>query len=125
MKTQTGEWEARFDQLRFSDQTMWIMNQDKKVNLKDFIRQEIANARWEEREKVKYQLLKLDWIKILHEAIEGRKTSFGIYPIREWRNASDQICGSMVRHAEEKGIFRGFFTEIRTKRIKKFSTYKP
>jgi len=51
--------------------------------------------------RIKAVLHKLDWIKILHTAIESRPTSWGIRPVREWRNASDEILFAVVKEIEK------------------------
>lgn len=49
------------------------------------------------RENISIELMRLDWIKILNEAIKMRKSSWNEDPVREWRNASDEICGAVLR----------------------------
>lgn len=46
---------------------------------------------------IKWRLTKLNWIKILDGAIKNRPTSWNDDPVREWRNASDEIWGSIMR----------------------------
>ncbi len=71
-----------------------------------FLTVEIERARGEEREFVKIELIQMDWIKILDGAIKTRPTSWGSDVVREWRNASDTVMGSVIYEAEEKGIFK-------------------
>lgn len=49
----------------------------------------------------------LDWIAILHAAIENRKTSWGLNPIKEWRNASDEILSEVKRAFAKKNNIEG------------------
>lgn len=69
------------------------------------------------REKIRYEMAKLDWIKILDQAIKNRQTSwYGgnhtvasldgsfVPPVREWRNASDEIWCEVVKAMEEAKI---------------------
>jgi hypothetical protein len=51
----------------------------------------------EERVNISIELMQLDWIKILNEAIKMRESSWNDNPVREWRNASDEICGAVLR----------------------------
>lgn len=54
--------------------------------------------------KVEQVLYSLDWIKILHKAIENRRSSWGERPVVEWRNASDEVCSAvLVALREETG----------------------
>lgn len=50
----------------------------------------------------------LNWSKILHSAIESRKTSWKEDPVYEWRNASDEICMAFFREMEDQGILKSF-----------------
>lgn len=47
-------------------------------------------------------LYKLNWIKILNEAIESRKTSWVKNPVIEWRNASDEILMAVIKSLKKK-----------------------
>lgn len=49
-------------------------------------------------------LYKLNWIKILRNAIDNRRSSLGKFPVIEWRNASDEICLAVIKAMEEAGI---------------------
>jgi len=49
-------------------------------------------------------LYDLDWKKILRNAIDNRPTSWCTMPVREWRNASDELCLAVIRDMEEKGL---------------------
>ena len=53
-------------------------------------------------QEIKIQLYQLDWIQILAEAIRMRPTSWNEKPVREWRNASDEICTAVIRALEKK-----------------------
>ena len=46
----------------------------------------------------------LDWIKILRYAVDNRRSSWGEYPVREWRNAGDEVCLAVIKEMEEKGL---------------------
>jgi len=49
-------------------------------------------------------LYRLDWIEILREAIEMRRSSWGDRPVVEWRNASDEVCFALLRALEKAGV---------------------
>ena len=53
---------------------------------------------------LKFEINKLDWIKILDDSIKSRSTSWGKNPVIEWRNASDEICGALIRALTRKGL---------------------
>jgi hypothetical protein len=53
--------------------------------------------------ELRARLYQLDWIKILADAIEMRPTSWNDKPVREWRNASDEICSAVIRALEKEG----------------------
>jgi len=55
--------------------------------------------------RLKYLLYTFDWIKILNEAIKSRPTSWETQAVREWRNAGDTICFSVIQAFIEAGIF--------------------
>lgn len=57
---------------------------------------------------LKYELAKLDWIKILKDAIESRPTSWGTDIVREWRNAGDEVYSALITALEEKGLVPTF-----------------
>lgn len=57
------------------------------------------------RELVRIELHRLDWIKILGNAIKARRTSWGEDVVREWRNASDEVIGALMTEAENARIF--------------------
>lgn len=61
---------------------------------------------------LKYDLYKLNWINILNEAIKSRPTSWSETPVREWRNAGDTICSSLIRALEEKKLIPSFTDAI-------------
>lgn len=56
------------------------------------------------KEELKQKIYRLNWIKILDEAIKGRSTSWAEHPVHEWRNASDEVCMALIRHMEEEDI---------------------
>jgi len=55
----------------------------------DFIIQEIAKAREDERKRMR--LTNKQWIQILKTAIDSRPTSWVKNPVIEWRNAADEL----------------------------------
>lgn len=76
-----------------------------------------------EKDALCLKIARLDWIKILSEAIEMRPSSFyprGFVPVEgefngkkwktekyspsEWRNASDEIRGAVIRAMKRKRI---------------------
>lgn len=74
------------------------------------------------REELRLQLHRLDWMKILKEAVESRPTSwwmkeftddkgetYRIPPITEWRNASDEVLWSVEREMEKKKLIEPLF----------------
>jgi hypothetical protein len=63
-----------------------------------------------DKDKLKMILYRLDWIKILDRAIKMRPTSWNDNPVREWRNASDEINFAVVHALEEEGILNKFLT---------------
>jgi hypothetical protein len=68
-------------------------------------------------------LYKLDWIKILSKAIEGRPTSWNIKPVLEWRNASDEICFAVVNALEEEGLINKRELKIPGEKMKPIIKY--
>lgn len=50
----------------------------------------------------KDKLQKLDWKKILHNAIQNRRTAWNENPVKEWRNASDEICLEAIKELKKK-----------------------
>lgn len=58
------------------------------------------------RELVRVEIYRLDWIKILKNAINARPTSWNPNPINEWRNASDEVLGAFISAAEDARIFQ-------------------
>lgn len=67
------------------------------TNLLALFDNKLAAERRKVKGEVKHELYKLDWIKILQQAIEMRRTSWGDDVVREWRNASDEVCVAVVR----------------------------
>lgn len=60
----------------------------------------------EMRNVIRVELMSLiDWIEVVDRAVKMRPTSWGENPIREWRNASDEIWYALASQAEAKGIF--------------------
>ena len=89
-----------------------------------------------DEDKFRVLFARLDWVKILNNAINGRPTSF--YPIGfepkkmifegkdltatkyspcEWRNASDQIYGAVLHSMEESGILTPIFVSRDRKKV--------
>ena len=56
----------------------------------------------------RYAMMRLNWIKILEEAIQNRPTSWHHASVREWRNASNEICFGVIREMEEKKLIAPF-----------------
>ena len=55
----------------------------------------------------RYSIMRLDWIAILDEAIKARPTSWWVgktSPVREWRNASDEVCFAVINAMEKAGL---------------------
>lgn len=67
-----------------------------------------------ERESVRREIWQLDWIKIMNKAIKMRPTSWNKDPIREWRNASDEVVTSLMNECVEKEIFKDQWKEALT-----------
>lgn len=65
------------------------------------------------REIVKIEIGRLDWIKILDEAIKARRTSWGTDVVREWRNASDEVYSALMAHATKAGIFESLESKLK------------
>ncbi len=59
-----------------------------------------------DEEKLKQKIARLDWIKILDNAIKIRPTSWGTDIVREWRNASDTIWSAFMEECYKKKIFK-------------------
>jgi hypothetical protein len=79
----------------------------------DFLDHEIAVAVEETRETMRFELARLDWIKILDEAIKSRPTSWGKDIVCEWRNASDEVWGAMNREAIKNNIWSDLFANLK------------
>ena len=71
-----------------------------------------VNLTIKQKSNLKIVLYRLDWIKILSEAIEGRKSSWGESPVREWRNASDEVNCAVVNALEQAGLLLSFHGEV-------------
>lgn len=74
------------------------------------------------------ELYKLDWIKIMQQAIESRPSSWNRSkpfecPILEWRNASDEVCYAVINALEDKGLITPI-RELIKKDIKKIKRQK-
>ena len=99
---------------------------------------------WIRKEDVRNEMARLDWIKIMHHAIENRSSSWypiGFKPIKyislvdgkditsnkyspsEWRNASDTIFSSVICAMEDAGILEPFFKEAK-RFLKEFKKVK-
>lgn len=61
---------------------------------KEKFQQELEDALWR----------KIDWIKLLSDAISNRKTSWNENPVIEWRNASDEIRSALIAELERLKI---------------------
>ena len=48
-------------------------------------------------------LAKMDWKKILKEAVESRPSSWSSRPVVEWRNASDTVFCALMNELRRKG----------------------
>ena len=59
-------------------------------------------------EELKDKIYRLNWIKILKEAVDMRPTSWGNRPVIEWRNASDCVCVAVIKALEAEGIIPNF-----------------
>ncbi len=68
--------------------------------------------------KMRYRLAQLDWIMILHNAIESRPTSWREDPVYEYRNASDEIW---LQVHKEMGL--SLFSEKQLKKLKKLKRF--
>lgn len=71
-----------------------------------------ATSKFIRKDVLKIQLYRLDWIKILNDAITSRKTSWSQDPVIEWRNAGDTICFAVCKALEEKGIIPKFGEDL-------------
>ena len=72
----------------------------------------------EAKKEFKQIIYQLDWIKIMNNAINSRKTSWNDNPIREWRNASDEVCSALIRELEDKKIIPSFEDTLKKDRKK-------
>lgn len=66
-----------------------------------------------ERGKLKYQMARMNWPKILNAAIEGRRTSWGDEPVREWRNAGDEVFMAVINAMEQANIIPNSRKELK------------
>jgi hypothetical protein len=89
------------------------------------------------KDGLKTKMYRLDWIKILQEAIDMRPSSW--YPLgfeprvfvmpdlkthdetkkyspAEWRNASDEICGAVIRAMERDGLLKPLLFQKKRKK---------
>ena len=67
----------------------------------------------------RYAMMRLDWTHILDKAIKNRPLSWHKPTVREWRNASDEICFAVIREMEEKGLIVPFAPIILSPKKKK------
>lgn len=60
---------------------------------------------------LRVRMMKFDWIKILETAIRTRQSSWnnGYDAVREWRNASDEICMAVIHAMEDDGLVPDMF----------------
>jgi len=86
----------------------WAMDR-----IKPILEKAIEETKKEERENIMQEIYLLDWIKIMINAIEGRKTSWDKNPIIEWRNASDEVLMAFMSEAREKSIFPDVLEELK------------
>lgn len=57
------------------------------------------------RDKIRDEIERLNWIKILDSAIKSRPTSWREDPVFEYRNASDEVKWAIMRACYGAGIF--------------------
>lgn len=69
-------------------------------------------VRKDERDKIRRELYRLNWIGVLKNAIANRPGSWSKNPVREWRNTSDEILSALMTAMEKKGIFENPFKKL-------------
>jgi len=57
------------------------------------------------RDELRDDISKLNWARVLDEAIKSRPTSWKQDPVWEYRNASDEVKWAMMRACYETGVF--------------------
>lgn len=62
-------------------------------------------------DNTKYDIYKLNWIRILSDAVKARPTSWKLDPIFEYRNASDEVLSAFMRACYGAGIFKDDWKE--------------
>jgi len=94
--------------LMFREDKMWDgPNKHWKKLILEFGKRVAVKARKDEREKILDQLFRLDWIKILQNAIQSRPEAWiprgrNTYKPAEWRNASDTLMSAVVEEMSKK-----------------------
>lgn len=63
-------------------------------------------------DKLKYDLARLDWIKILDKAIKSRPTSWRKNPVIEWVNASDEVMLALIHELEDEGYLENWHDKL-------------
>ncbi len=89
------------------------LNQDRHLfveNMLVVIKEAIKEAVENNKDEIKVKIARLDWIKILSEATKSRPTSWGKDVVREWRNASDEVWGALMRACYKAGIFKDWLS---------------
>ena len=66
------------------------------------------NLTTKQKRDLKTLLYRLNWIKILDEAIKMRPTSWKENPVTEYRNASDEINSALIRTLEDVDVLLPF-----------------
>lgn len=101
-----------------------LANDASKNEIKQFLSTAIKEAVEEDRKEVEFKITRLDWIKILSGAIKMRPTSWGKDVVREWRNASDEIWGSLMLACYKAGIFEDWPDQVRKQQLKNHKEVK-
>lgn len=89
-----------------------------KFEIEGFAGDETKMSEEEIKKGLRDSLDYLDWISILHNAIENRKTSWNDNPVREWRNASDELLFAVKEAFEEKNSIPSQWQHIRNQKVK-------
>lgn len=61
----------------------------------------------------------LNWIDILHKAIQNRKTSWNDNPVWEWRNAGDEILFAVKAAFEKHNKISSQWAYLRKKKLER------
>jgi len=70
-------------------------------------------------QKVRDAFRKIEWIKVLSEAINSRPSSWGNDVVREWRNASDELEWAVTKALEQAGLLKPLFSTRTEKNLLK------